>query len=121
MNVDPNVEHGTAVPKYKLDAADNTSAVITLAASAGTLHVIDWITVSFDKTLTTIGSLTVSINAVNVYGVFFSADAHSSGPFHFVFGDGKNGGLYGAKNQAVVITLTTGGAAVQGTLNAGTR
>ena len=121
MRGDPNAEHATAVPKYDLDAADNTPCQISLAASAKTTHVVDWVSVSFDKTPTAIATLTITINSVDVFKHYFSADAHSSGPFHFQFGDGKNGGLYGDENQAVSIDLTSGGAAVQGLLNAGTR
>jgi hypothetical protein len=102
--------------------ADNTAAVITLAAAAGVYHHVDKVFGGYDKdpgaekTLTI--ALTVAGTAVTMTYPISSADASTFDPrFNLDF----NPPLQGDENKAITITLAAGGVGVAGKLNAITR
>lgn len=98
-----NYADNDAQPNFLTDAeASGTAAVVTIPANADEFWAIDWITWSYAGTPTN-GNLQVSIGGVVVWQV----DITVGGPGHIEF----KRPLYGAKNQAVVVTLANGGVA----------
>ena len=91
------------------EANDNTSKVITITPPSDKREQLHWLLFGYDKTLTTTpGRLTITIGGVEV----LSIPVTQSGP-----GPLKLPNMIGDVNgEAMVITLTTGGAAVQGSL-----
>jgi hypothetical protein len=95
-----NYADNDAQPKFaRATAAAGLDAVVTIAANAVEFWVIDWITWSYSN-VPTAGKLTVTIGGTVVWEV----DVTVGGPGHVEF----TGALYGAKNQAVVVTLANG-------------
>lgn len=91
-----------------------TDAVVTLAAAETKFHVLDWVAYSYSASPTG-GALTVTIGGTTVFQVAITA----AGPGMFDFSDAP---IYTiTKNQAMVITLASGGGAVVGKLNTRTR
>jgi hypothetical protein len=104
----------SALPSLKTHApAAATAAVITLAADASQFHVLDWVAWSYDDTPTA-GLLTITIAGTTV----FSASITDKGPGIFNF---YHPFYTITKNQAMVITLASGGGSVSGKLNARVR
>ena len=103
-----------AIPKAHAPAAD-TEAVITLAATALTRHVVDLVTGGYSNTPTN-GSLTI---AATVQGTAVSQviPITQGGGFVLRF----DPPLQGDENTTITLTLAAGGAGVTGTLNAMTR
>ena len=92
--------------------ADNTSAVVTYAAVAAQKHYLYQIFYSFDATLTAVPTLKVDdVSGTTVFGPFPIA---SPNPGSVTFDPPLVSALV---NTAMIITLTTGGALVQGVLN----
>lgn len=89
-------------------AANTAATTGDIAAAAGVTHVLDWIAWSYDDTPTG-GKLTVAINAATVFEINIAA----AGPGFVEF----PGGLYGAANQKMNVTLASGAGAVVGKLN----
>ncbi len=88
------------VPRNKTHIPPSGNAgVITVAADADEIHVLRHVAYSYDSDPTggTPGSLKVSIAGTDV----FDADVTVAGPTELRFDDG----LYGKKNEALVITL----------------
>lgn len=104
----------TVVPKAHAPAV-NTAAIITLAAEAGTRHVLDEVFGSYDASPTA-GSLTIALT-VEGAAVSLVVAITATGPFDFVFAQP----LQGDVGTAITITLAAAGAAVTGKLNALTR
>jgi len=92
------------------EAADDTSTVITLTPPSNKRVALHYLLFAYDKTLTTTpGRLTITIGGVEV----FSAPVIEAGPGPIPLPD-----MIGEVNgEAMVITLTTGGTTVQGSLN----
>lgn len=89
-----------AQPRFARNTASaGTAAVVTIAAKADEFWAIDWISWSYSADPTA-GRLTVEIAGTVVWEV----DVTVGGPGHVEF----TGPLYGAKNQAVVVTLANG-------------
>jgi hypothetical protein len=91
------------------EAADNTSTVITITPPANKRVALHFLLFGYDKTLTTSpGRLTITIDGVEV----LSTPVTQAGPgpleLPHMVGD--------VTGDVMVITLTTGGAAVQGSL-----
>jgi len=106
MRSPPNIE---ALQKNSLHVPSAaTAAIVTLAAVAGEIHVIDQITWSYSAAPTG-GRLTVAINSVTVLDI----DITSAGPGSIQF----TRGLHGIDNQAVVVTLASGAGSVAGKVN----
>ena len=108
------------VPKTDTPA-DNTDAVIALAAAARERHVVDKVFGGYDdnpgaeRALTI--TLTVADTAVTLTYPVSSNDVTLDSRFDLNF----NPPLQGDANTAITITLPAGGAAVAGKLNAITR
>lgn len=98
-----NFADPAAEPQFSTAAqASGTEAVITIPANADQFWCLDWISWSYGGTPTN-GNLQVSIGGVVVWQI----DITVGGPGHIYF----KPGLYGRKNQAVVVTLANGGVA----------
>ena len=110
-NVNPE---GVVVPKTHAPDAD-TAAVITLVASASTRHVVDSVFCGYSATPTG-GSLTI---AATVKGSAVSQvlPIAAGGPVVLSFAPP----LQGDVNTAITLTLSAGGGAVVGKINAMTR
>lgn len=92
----------------KLDAAAGADAVITIAAVADRIHVVDAIYYSFSAAPASIETLTVAYAGVTLWQIDIPAAAVDFDPIIF-----PRGLFSRTANQAVVITLTgTGGAQV---------
>ena len=102
------------VPKAHAPNAD-TAAIITLAAAAGTRHVVDQVFGSYSAAPTG-GSLTIALTVLGV-AVSMVVAITAAGPFDFVFAQP----LQGDENTAITITLATGAGTVVGKVNALTR
>lgn len=113
MRTNANPE-ATVVPKAHAPLAA-TAAIITLAAAAGTRHVVDQVFGSYSAAPTG-GLLTI---ALTVGGTAVSLIVHitAAGPFDFVFAQP----LQGDDNTAITITLASGAGSVVGRINALTR
>lgn len=98
---------GAKVTSQTNTEAANTAVVITLAADADETHVLHGIQCSYSATPTG-GGITVSIGGSDVFDFDIVGTEQ-------VFDFPKP--IYGQKNQAMVITLKAGGAAVIGSLN----
>ena len=115
INTDSVVIPKTHVP------ADNTAAVITLAAATGERHVLDKVFGGYDdnpgaeRALTIL--LTVNDTAVTLTYPVSSNDITLDSRFDLNF----NPPLQGDEGKEIVITLPIGGAAIAGKLNAITR
>ena len=99
-------------PLYHFPAAD-TAAIVTIAALAGKVHVIDVIHWSFDADPAAAKSLTVVIGGTTVFHV----EIIKGGPGFLPF----PGGLYGDANEAAVVTLAADNAGAKGKVNVITR
>jgi hypothetical protein len=117
MRVKPNIKHGVVKILSDLAPGDNQLAEISIAAVAEEHHVVDWVSCSYDDTPATPTVLTIALGPTGV----IQHDLIGAGPFHFRYGNGKDGGLAADKNTAVTITLGAGGAGVDCNLAAGTR
>jgi hypothetical protein len=91
--------------------ADNTSAVVTYAAGATTKHYLHDVFWAYDSTLTAVGTLAISDAGTVVFGPL---PITQSGP-GFLHFDAPI--VSSAVNGTMVVTLTTGGATVQGVLS----
>lgn len=105
-NFESGQKHATAT------AGANTNAVLTIAAEADEIHVLDMLWFSYtDGTAgaSPVGRITISIGGT----VVFDHDITSSGP-----GPLRLHGMNGGKaNEEVVVTLYAGGADVVGKLS----
>lgn len=102
------------VPKAHAPNAD-TAAVITLAAAAGTRHVVDKVFGSYSAAPTG-GSLTIALTVAGS-AVSLVVAITAAGPFDFDFPVP----LQGDENTEITITLAAGSGTVVGKLNAITR
>jgi hypothetical protein len=101
-NLEAHQKHATAT------ADANTNAVLTVAAIAGQIHILDTLWFSYSGTPTG-GRITIAIGGVTV----LDQDITASGPGPLPL-NRMNGGR---ENQAVVITLYAGGVGVIGKLS----
>ena len=104
-----------AIPSVAADnhvPADNTSAVVTYTAVANKKHYIHDVFWSYDSTLTVVGTLKVEDVSGTV--VFGPLSITSPGPGFLHFDPPI---VSTAVNTAMIVTLTTGGATVQGVLS----
>ena len=92
--------------------ADNTAAVVTYAAVAAKKHYIYGIYWAYDSDLTVVG--TVKVEDVSGTTVFGPLPITASGPGFLPFDPPI---VSSAVNTAMIVTLATGGAAVQGVLS----
>jgi hypothetical protein len=102
-----------AVPSVAADChapADNTSAVVTYAAATVKHYLYD-IFFGYDSPLTAVGTLTVTDDGAAVFGPL-PITASGVGQLHF-----DPPLVSSVANKAMVVTLTTGGATVQGVLS----
>lgn len=106
LQVERNTENGLK-HAIKNDAAANADAVITLAAIADEIHVLDQLWFSYSATPTA-GRLTITIGGVTKLDL----DITQSGPGPLPL-NRMNGGK---PNEAVVITLKAAGSGVVGKL-----
>lgn len=91
------------------EAADNTSTVITITPAADKRVALHYLLFGYDKALTTTpGRITVTIDGVEVLSV--PATEAGPGPIPLP------GMVSDVVGEVVVITLTTGGTLVQGSL-----
>lgn len=100
------------VVNAKSHPAANTAAVVTLAADAQGMHVIDHMTYSYEGGATTDETLTVTIGGVTKYAQYINASKNQEIPLP--------GGLYNqalTKNEEVIATLSASGAGATGKLN----
>lgn len=115
MGAQPPANSTLTRPTFNTRApADNTAAVITLAATTGVVHVVDWITCCYDATPAADKSLLVSIGGATIYEL----DIIAAGPLHLDFGGCP---FEGAAGEAIVITLEAAGAACGGQVNCNSR
>jgi hypothetical protein len=92
--------------------ADNTSAVVTYGAGgAGVKHYLYDIFFGYDSTLTAVGTIIVTDDGATVFGPL-PVTVSGVGQLHF-----DPPIVSAVANKALVITLTTGGATVQGVLS----
>lgn len=108
LQVERNIESGLK-QSVKTDASANADAVITLAAMADEIHVLDQLWFSYSGTPTG-GRLIITIGGVTKLDL----DVTQSGPGPLPLSR-MNGGKV---NEAVVITLKAAGAGVVGKLAA---
>ncbi|KKN22570.1 hypothetical protein LCGC14_0913730 [marine sediment metagenome] len=101
------------IAKASFDVAFDTNAdvSITKAATVGTIWVLDWISVSFNKTAHAAAALTVTIGGTDVFDIDLAAA--STGPYQFLF----PGGMYGSTGDALVVKVADGGSGHTGTLS----
>ena len=93
-----------------LASAAATAATLTKAADASEFWVVDWITWSYSAAPTG-GKLTVALGGVS----YLEVDITAGGPGQLQF----DHPLYtGTKNEALLITLASGGGAVVGKVSA---
>jgi hypothetical protein len=104
----------TVVPKTHAPLAA-TDAVITLAAAAGTRHVVDQVFGSYSAAPTG-GKLTIAVTVAGT-AVSLAFEITAAGPFDIVLAQP----LQGDENTAITITLASGAGAVVGIVNALTR
>lgn len=86
--------------------AVNTAAIVTYALVAGQQHYITGVAWSYYGGIPTGGNLTITDGGA----VVFNVDVNEEGPGFFTFPRPKSAGV----GNAMVITLTAGGAAVTG-------
>lgn len=122
MKGPPNTNRAV-IPKTHVPAA-NTAAVITVAAVAGEMHVVEWVSWSFnsppttDDTTLTIAYGTGPTTKYTIYTGPDTATYNAAVRGHYVFPGGFH---YDSKtlNEQLVITLSAGGNDVLGSVNAG--
>lgn len=102
----PSIAGDNAAP------ADNVAAVVTYAAVAGKKHYLYGIYWSYDTVLTVIG--TIKVEDVSGTTVFGPLPIPSMGPDSYLFDLPI---VSSAVNTAMIVTLATGGATVQGVLS----
>ena len=91
------------------EAADNTSTVITITPPATKRVALHYLLFGYDKALTTTpGRLTITIDGTEVFSVPVTEAGPGPVPLPGMVSD--------VAGDVMVITLTTGGAAVQGSL-----
>jgi len=104
-----------AIPSIVADChapADNTSAVVTYGAGgAGVKHYLYDIFFGYDSTLTVVGTIAVTDDGATVFGPL-PVTVAGVGQLHF-----DPPMVSSVANKAMVVTLTTGGATVQGVLS----
>ena len=100
------VSQGTVTPRTNTEAA-NTAVAITLAANADEYHVLHAIQYSYTAAPTN-GGITVTIGGTTVFD-FDIVGTEDTIEFPKP--------IYQNKNEAMVITLKAGGAAIVGSLN----
>lgn len=103
------------IPSIAADSvapADNVAAVVTYAAVAGKKHYLYGIYWAYDTTLTVVGTLKVEDVAGIV--VFGPLPVTAAGPGFMSFDPPI---VSSAANTAMIVTLATGGATVQGVLS----
>jgi hypothetical protein len=91
--------------------ADNTEAVVTIAASAGVAHEIEFIGFSYDEAPAAAKLLTIESPATTVLHTYYITSA-GPGPIQM-----SGSCLRGAKGSALVVRLAAGGAGIAGSLN----
>lgn len=104
-----------AIPSVAADnaaGADNAASVVTYAAAAAKKHYLYGIFWSYDSDLTVVGTLQVEDVSGTV--VFGPLPVTASGPGFLSFDPPI---VSSAVNTAMIVTLATGGAAVQGVLS----
>jgi len=104
-----------AIPSVAADnaaAADNTANVVTYAAVAAKKHYLHALYWAYDSDLTVVGTLKVEDVSGTV--VFGPLPITASGPGFLSFDPPI---VSSAVNTAMLITLSTGGATVQGVLS----
>ncbi len=89
----------------------NQDVSISKTGAAGTLWVLDWVSVTFDKTAHAIAALTVTIGGNDVFDIDLAAA--STGPYQFLF----PGGMYGKLGDALVVKIADGGSGHTGTIS----
>ena len=101
MKISSNIDQCGAPKFATASEASGDDTVLTIAADAGEFWVIDWVSWSYGSGLVAAdGNLTISIGGT----VVWQADITVSGPGHIEF----TKPIYGAKGEAVVITLSDG-------------
>jgi hypothetical protein len=111
------------IPIPKIHApADNTAAVITLAATAGVHHVVDKVFGGYDDNPAAEKSLTIALTVAGTAVTMTFPVSTDDGFVEPRFDLNFNPPLQGDENKAVTITLpASGDAAIAGRLNAITR
>jgi hypothetical protein len=99
--------------------AADTAAVVTVPAAANEVWVLDRIDWSYEKPSSTKEELKVEINSVKVWAIDIALVANANGLVrgNVDFRQGGKGGLYGAKNQELKVTLSAGAGTVIGKVN----
>ena len=115
MRIKPNHDSGITTTYH--DSETDDIASITKGASAEEVWVLDWVAWIFDKAPGAAETLTVTIAGSTVLEVSVTA----IGPGFMRFGDGIHGGIYGEKNQALVVALSASTATTVGKVSAGIR
>lgn len=106
---------GRAIPSIAADnaaGADNAANVVTYAAVAAKRHYLHAVYWAYDSDLTAVGMLTVEDVSGTV--VFGPLPITASGPGFLPFDPPI---VSSAVNTAMIVTLATGGATVQGVLS----
>ena len=107
----------TYLNTYHAPAA-NADAVCTIDANPNQTWVLDWIAWSYDIALVAAETLVVTINAATVFTLDIPIEAVDTvQPPQFIHF--PNGLYKPGKNQALVVTLSAGGAGCSGSLNIG--
>ena len=108
------------IPKIHAPA-DTTAAVITVAAAAGTRHVVDKVFGAYDDDPGAEKALTIALTVAGTAVTFTYPVASDDGFMEPRFDLNFNPPLQGDDNKAITITLAAGGAGIAGKLNALTR
>ena len=109
---------GAGVTLNTADGGDATANTVTLAAASGTQHIIDSIQWSFDDDPATGSNIIITVNAVEVFKIYI----RTAGPGFIMFRSGdESSSLHGGDNEAIVVTQSSGGAGIAGTLNVQSR
>lgn len=105
---------GILAPGYAIPSrhapADNTAAVVTIAAVANSQHYLDYIAFYYDDPPTADDMIVEDGGGTTVF-----SEPGVQGPIRLLFG----AGLQMTENTALVVTLAAGGAGIAGILNIG--